>query len=227
VITSMAEINFKAFLSCSFADEDKEVKSFFVEMIKAFDIEPILYDYQEIGKVTDKIKENIIRCDCLIAIATRRTKIEGSNNWTCPDWIQHEVALAEAYGKPIAVFVEDGVKIEGLIGMEERREKFDREKLVGNVNKITRFIFKLRRHLESTYQTGMLDEPVLLRHYIHAKEQMLSKEFTVQRVEILMESLIDGLEATHHSIEVEENTSGLSVKPIDFDFKCLESPLTT
>jgi len=223
----MAEIRFKAFLSCSFTEEDKEVIDFFKRMIAAFDINHTIYDYQEIGRISNKVKESIIKSDCLIAIATRRNKIEGSDYWTCSDWIQHEIALANAFSKPIAIFVEEGVKIEGLIAMEERRERFDRHNLLKNIDKITTFLFKLRDHLESTYQTGILEAPVLLRHYIHAREEILSRELTVERTEILMESLIDGLEATHHYVELEEATPGLSIKPQEFDFKCIEKPSGT
>lgn len=223
----MAEIRFKALLSCSFADEDCGVIDFFKKLITAFDIDTMIYNYQEIGRIPNKVKENIMKSDCLIAIATRRNKIEDTNYWTCPDWIQHEIALANAYGKPIAVFVEEGVKIEGLIAMEERREKFNRQNLIGNIDKIATFLFKLRSHLEFTYQTGMLEAPVLLRHYIHSKDEMVSKELTVERTEILMESLIDGLEATHHYIELEETTPNLSVKPEKFEFKCIEKPSNT
>lgn len=223
----MAEIRFKAFLSCSLADEDKEMIDFFSNMVAALDIDLLTYDYQEIGRIPDKIKENIIKSDCLIAIATRRNKIERSDYWTCSDWIQHEIAIATAYNKPIAIFVEEGVKIEGLIAMEERRQIFNRKHLIRSVDKIAKFLFKLRRNLEVTYQTGIMHAPVLLRHYIHSKEEVISDELTIERTEILMESLIDGLEATSHCIELEETTPSLSIKPKEFDFKCMEKPSTT
>lgn len=218
----MAETRFRAFLSCSFSPDDKEVLEFFTKMIEAFDIDAFVYDYQEIGRLSDKVKENIIKSDCLIAIATRRNKIEGSEYWACADWIQHEIALAHAYNKAIAVFVEDAVKIEGLIALEERRERFGRHDLLRQIDKITTFLFRLRNHLESTVR--IRDVPLLLRHYIHAKDQLVSQERVVERTEILMESLVDGLDATSHSIELEETTPGLSVKTLEFDFKCLEKP---
>lgn len=220
----MPEVYFKAFLSCSLLPEDREIIEFFMKLIKSFGIEPEIYDYQEIGRIPDKVKENIIRSDCLIAIATRRKKIEGSDYWACPDWIQHEIALANAYNKPIAIFVEEGVKIEGFIGMEERREKFIRDDLIKDIDKVTTFLFNLRKYLESTYQVEKLQIPVLMRHYIHAKEEILSKELTVLRCEILMESLIEELEATHHSMELEDTTPGLSTKAQQFDFICKELP---
>lgn len=220
----MADILFKSFLSCSFEQEDREIIDFFTKIIKSFGIEPQIYDYQEIGTIPDKVKEKIIRSDCLIAIATRRKKIEGSECWTYPDWIQHEVALANAYNKPIAIFVEEDVKIEGFIAVEERREKFIRGDLVRDIDKITTFLFNLRKYLESTSQVETLQVPVLIRHYIHAKEEILSKDTAVLRCEILMESLIEELESTHHAMELEDTTPGLSTKPQKFDFVCKEKP---
>lgn len=220
----MADTIFQAFMSCSFEKEDKKTRDFFGKLIRSFDIEPKFYDYQEIGKLPDKVKENILLSDCLIAIATRRQKIEGSECWTCPAWIQHEMAVANAYKKPIAIFVEEGVKMEGLIEKEERRVEFNKNDLLANFDRITTFLFNLRKYLEATYQTERLQIPVLLRHYFHAREEMRSKELSVLSCEILMESLIPELGSTHHSIELEETTPGLSVKPIQFDFICKEKP---
>jgi len=223
----MPHIQFRAFLSCSFEENDQELVEFFGKMIRSFGIEPEVYDYQDMGRIPDAIKERIVRSDCLIAIATQRNKIEGSDYWTCPDWIQHEIALANAYNKPIAVFFEDGVSIDGFIAMEERRERFARNDLAKNIDKIATFLFNLRKHLESVRETGVLQVPVLMRHYIHTQEEIRSSELAVVRVEVLMESLIDGLEATHHFTDKEETSPGVSVKPLEFDFKCKEMPSGT
>lgn len=222
----MAEIRFTAFLSCSFADEDKDIVAFFARLIKSFEIEPKIYDYQEMGRLPDKVKEYINSSDCLIAIASRQSKVEGSELWSCPDWIHHEIALANAYNKPIAIFVEDGVRLEGLISMEERRQLFSRSDVLANIDKITRFLFNLRTHLESMYRFERLHVPVLLRHYVHVKEEIRSKDISVMRTEVLMECLADELEATHHSQELEETTPALSVRPLKFDFLCKELPDT-
>lgn len=220
----MPKILFKGFLSCSLAPEDSEIVEFFKRLIRSFEIEPEIYDYQEIGRLPDKVKEHIIRSDCLIAIATRKNKIQGSDFWACPDWIHHEIALANAYKKPIAIFFEEGVKIEGLIAMEERRERFSRDNLLKSMEKITRFLFNLRTHLESMYRFETLHIPVLIRHYVRVKEEIRSKELTIVRAEVLMECLVEELEATHHSIELEDMTPGLSIRPNQFDFICKEVP---
>lgn len=75
----MAEIFFKAFLSCSFEREDNKIVDFFKKIIKSFYIDPEIYDYQDMNRIPNKVKENIIRSDRLIAIATRRKKVEGSD----------------------------------------------------------------------------------------------------------------------------------------------------
>jgi hypothetical protein len=229
VRTSLQEINvpellFKAFLSCSFAPEDRQLVDFFGRIIRSFEIDPFTYDFQEVGRIPEKVKERIITADCLIAIATRRSKIEGSASWSCPDWIQHEIALANAYKKPIAILLEEGVKIEGLIAMEERRQVFCRDNLLESVDKVTRFLFNLRSFLESMSSFERLHIPVLLRHYLHVKEEVRSKDIAVLRCETLMESLMEELEAVQHTVEVEDLTPGLSAKPKQFDFICKESP---
>jgi hypothetical protein len=220
----MAEILFRAFLSCSLNSEDAEVVDMFKRLIRSFDIDPLVYDYQELGRVSDKVKEHIIKSDCLIAIATRRKKIEGLDLWACPDWIHHELALAHAYNKPVAIFFEDGVRIEGLIETEERRQKFVRTDLLRDIDKIARFLFSLRTNLESSYEVAKTSAPVLLRHYVHVKEEVRSRDVSIMRCDILMESIVDSLEATHHSNELEDLTPGLSVRPQQFDFVCKEIP---
>ena len=220
----MPQVVFKAFLSCSFAEEDKEIVDFFQRVIKAFDIEPLLYDYQEIGHVPDKVKENIVATDCLIAIVTKRKKIEGSEYWTCPDWIQSEVTLANALNKPVAIFFEDCVSIEGLMGLDERRQPFARGEIIRDIDKITKFLFNLRNYLEATYQAEFLQGPVALRHYIHAEERIESRERTVLTCEILMESLIDELESMPHSLMLEDTTPDLTTEPEKFEFDCQEMP---
>jgi hypothetical protein len=89
----MPDILFHAFLSCSLTSDDTEVVDMFKRLVRSFDIDSFVYDYQELGRIPDKVKEHIIKSDCLIAIATRRKKIESLDLCACPDWIQHEIAL--------------------------------------------------------------------------------------------------------------------------------------
>jgi len=218
----VADKIYKAFLSCSFAPEDNKLKQFFANLVRALDFEPVLYDYQEIGDLSSKIKEQIIRCDCLIAVVAKRVKIENSDLWTCSDWVHDELALANAYQKPIAIFCEDAVKIEGLVAAEERRQLFSRDRLLDKVPEIVRFLFNLRTYLDSVVSRT----PAMLRHYVHVHEEIISAEVAVTRVEVLMECLADKLEATYHVTEIEDLTPGLSIRPQQFDFVCKESPFS-
>jgi len=223
----LAEVIYKAFVSCSLAEEDQEIVEVFKKTIRSFKIEPIVYDYQEIGGLSDKIKEHIVEVDCLIAIITRRDKIEGTNLWSGPTWIQHELALAHAFNKPIAIFVEEGVQIEGLIEMEERRNIFKRDDLFCNFDKIISFLFSLREYLEAASSHDIIASPAILKHYIRSKQEMVGNKYLVERTEIMMESLIDSLQSAFHRIEVEEMTESVSVKPESFEFRCLEKPSHT
>jgi len=220
----MFEGKYNAFLSCSIDEADKDVTEFFKKMISSFDMDPLVYDYSEIGGLTDKIKEKIKKSDCVIALITRRDKIEGSNQWSGPAWVQHEITLGHAFNKPVAVFVEDGVVIEGLIEREERRVTFKRDDLLGEIDKISSFLFSLRKHLEKSDDSGIAVTPYLFRHYMHSKQEICSKDTVIERTEICIESLVDNLKTAYHRIQLEELTEGLSVKPSDFAFKCLEHP---
>lgn len=195
----MAAIVYKAFLSCSFAPEDANVLAFFDRLVRALDIEPHVYNYQGIGRIPDKIKEHIADSDCLIAIATRRHKMEGADVWTCPDWIHHEVALANAFKKPVAVFNEDGVKLEGLIATEERRQVFSRNAFLTTVLGVVRFLFNLRTYLDSVYRIERLHLPVMLRHFVHIrKKRSLTRCWRrgVRRPELVLGSSIQ-VESAH------------------------------
>ena len=220
----MAEVTFQSFVSCSFQPEDRKLVEFFLRLLRAFRLEPFVYDYQEIGRLSDKVKEHIISRDCLVAIATRRQKIEGSPFWACPDWIQHEVALACAYKKPIAILVEEGVRLEGLIAQEERREVFSREGLIDNIDRITSFLFSMRQNLDHNFQMSQMHIPVLLRHSFHIKEEIRSRQESVLRGEVYMECLADRLEATHHSNDPEDTSQNVSVRSKSFSFLCKEKP---
>ena len=85
---------------------------------------------------------------------------------------------------------------------------------------LVRFLFNLRSYLAS----AVPNLPVLLRHFLHVKEEVRSADVIVQRVEVLMECLAHELEATFHYSELNETTQGLSARPQDFQFVCKEAP---
>ncbi len=223
----MFEGKYNVFLSCSIDEADKDVVDFFKKMVTSFDMVPLVYDYSEIGGLTNKIKEKIEKSDCLIAVITRRDKIEGSNQWSGPAWVQHEITLGNAFNKPVAVFIEDGVVIEGLIEREERRVTFNRDDLIGEVDKISSFLFSLRKHLERIDDSEIVMTPYLFRHYMRSRQEICPKDTVIERTEICIESLVDNLSTAYHKRQLDEMTEGISVKPSEFDFRCLEHPSRT
>lgn len=56
---SFVEVKHNAFLSCSIDEKDSAVVDFFRKMIFSLGIKPLVYDYSEIGGLSDKIKEKI------------------------------------------------------------------------------------------------------------------------------------------------------------------------
>lgn len=186
----------------------------------------MVYDYQEPGRIPEKVQEHILSCDCLIAIATRRRPIKGASPeaWACPDWVRDEVALAHAHDKPIAIFCEEGVEIGGLLGTTERRQVFSRDDFLRHIDKIATFLVNLRCHLEAVYRTTEAYMPQLVRHYVHAEEEIRSREELICKCEIVLECVAEQLEAAHHSMELEDTTPGLSIRARTFDFRCKEMP---
>jgi len=110
-------------MSCSFAEEDLQIVEFFRSYCDSFGLEVLKYDFQEPLPLSDGVKKQIESADCLVAIATRRNRLE-SGEWVCSDWIQHEVVYASAVGKSIVVLAEEGVRIGGLVERAERCQPF-------------------------------------------------------------------------------------------------------
>ena len=105
----------KAFLSCSFTEEDSDLKYFFKEILEAFGFYIEIYDYQGSSELTEDVKKRIESCDCFIALVTRRHKIHGSEQYVCPPWVTSEIAWADILCKPSILLVEQGVSPESFL----------------------------------------------------------------------------------------------------------------
>ena len=133
-----------AFVSISFNDEDKEVREWFFHIIRSLGIKPYIASEPEPREPHKKIREKIASSNYFIAILTKRTKINGKNLWKPPDWILSEIGMAFQLNKPIGVFIENGVKANGLIPRITDYVKFDREKLLDTMPKIITLLLKMR-----------------------------------------------------------------------------------
>jgi len=133
------------FLSCSFASDDGPVVSWFERMLLAFEFDPKKGDDPQPRAPAEKIAEMIQTCDCLVAIVTRRTKVEAADAWVGPEWIQNEIGMAYQAKKPIAVFVEDGVDAKGLGRWVSDYVSFTRSDLGASAPNVIRYLTNLRR----------------------------------------------------------------------------------
>lgn len=117
-------------------------------------------DFQEVTSISESIKAHIQECDCLIALLTRRSRIEGTERYVCPQWLISEMTWAESYGMPIVVLVEDGVDLEGFPALQ-RFERFNRDLLIDCLPKITRYLLSAKDSL-ATNSTGIESKPATL-----------------------------------------------------------------
>lgn len=113
-------------------------------MLRAYNIEPHAVGLKpEVGLVKEQIREQIAGTDCTLTIMTRRDKIEGRNAWKAPDWVRDESVIANELGKPIAIFVEEGVEVGGILS-ENMYVTFNRQSITQETrDKINHYMWSL------------------------------------------------------------------------------------
>lgn len=218
----MAEIPIKAFLSCSFSKEDRPIVELFTKLLSALQITPEIHLSRDVGPLTEEIQERIKATDCVVAIATKRDRLEGGAEWTFPDWVHDELAMARSFGKPIALFLESGVRLGGSL-TDIRQHVFSRTDLFDGVDGIVAFLFNLRTHVDQLMAHRSLSNLKLSRDLVEIRERFSKAEFSYA-CQISMQSLVEDLPAAHHSQVLFDETAGLSVRPVEFSFACEEAP---
>jgi len=172
----MPKRTFTAFVSVSFKEEDREIANWFCNVIRSMNIEPVLADVPEPRPPQEKVQDLINSSDAFIGIFLKRDKVEGKDLWKPPAWCHDELGMA--YGsKPILIFVERGVQIEGLMSSVADYEIFERGKeLYKYVPKIVQYFMSLRDLLRGlpedfgifqTYYAVMDDLTKALHHFIY------------------------------------------------------------
>jgi hypothetical protein len=139
-----------AFISCSFDTADASVVQHFSQLVDAIGLQPVIADMPRLVPPPDKIRMMISEQNALIAILTRRELIGDSGQrlrYKTSDWLHNEIGMAFGMGKPVAVFVEDGVDTSGLYGWVSDYVVFDRDKLLEAVPKSIRLLVVLSRSL--------------------------------------------------------------------------------
>lgn len=117
----------KAFLSCSFRKEDTKINDIVICICEALDIKCVNVSDGYSATPPEKAKELIINSQIVIAIATRREKLE-AGEYNMPDAVHDEISMAYALEKPILVIKEKGVPDKGFLnnycthlGFEKRK----------------------------------------------------------------------------------------------------------
>lgn len=137
----------KCFLSGSFSQEDRTDFEWFRKVAEAVELEVLTGEEPSVSPLPETVKSRIRDCDGFIALLTRRDKIEGSDEWRPPAWVEQEFALAYSMNKPMAVFVENGVRVEGLEPHVAKYERFSRDDLSTVAPTIVRYLVVLKNRL--------------------------------------------------------------------------------
>jgi hypothetical protein len=214
---------FTAFVGYSSAEADSRTIEFFARLLQSVDIAPFLYDFQESVQLTDAIISHIRNHDCLVAIATRRDKLADGDGWTMPDWVQQEIAIARAHAKPTAIFFERGVSVGGLIA-NERRQVFNRDDLLSDIDKIVQFCFKLRQALEGYTDLARHAHAPIERDYFRIEDQITWDRVRVSTAQILGHATEEGCASLFHDLTLEDRTPGVSVIPVDLTVQLISGP---
>lgn len=129
------------FFSCSFREEDRDVNDFFIAICSALDVKCVNVNAAYSSVPPDVARQIIDDSQVLIAVATRRNKLEGGE-YAMPSAIQEEVSMAYGKNVPILLFVEEGVVVDGMKGNFCTHIKFNRGDLCNkeSLGKIIRSI---------------------------------------------------------------------------------------
>ncbi len=113
-------------------------------MLAACAFEPVTAEASEHVNLGQKVRTKIESCNVCCFVLTPRDRIEGSNEYKCPDWLLNEIGIAYGKGKKFAVFVETTVSVGGLTQYVEDYTRFERSSLNDEIPKILGSLLSLR-----------------------------------------------------------------------------------
>ncbi len=132
------------FLSCSFDEKDQSIFDMFHNILTALEFEVNTAKTPEAKPPAEKIRDLIQKSDTMVVVITRRHQVEGKDEWIGPQWVQSEIGMAYESQKPIAIFIETGIKSEGIVPEIADYVKFDRTDLIKSIPNILRYLVSLR-----------------------------------------------------------------------------------
>jgi hypothetical protein len=147
-----------AFIGHSFSDDDASLIADFKTLMEKLGLECGSGERPEGRSVSEKIKDRIRRSDVFVGFFTRREKMVARDEWTSSPWVIEEKGMAIDLGKPLLLFVEDGVKQIGGLQGDYEYVSFSRDKLHKAYLKTVDYVFSLTS-IEGSPQASTDTEP--------------------------------------------------------------------
>lgn len=180
----MAYLRFpKCFLSGSFAKEDQGIFDWFRKLAEAVDFEVITGEEPAPHVPAETIRARIESCNVLVAIYSKRDKIGGTEEWRPPPFVADEVAMAYSLGKPVAIFAELGVRVEGIGPQTTTYEPWSREDLGGSAPNVVRYLVNLRNEVSPPLELQG-DVPTARALFMEVTNRYLQIEKVTETLEI-------------------------------------------
>ncbi|MDJ0770955.1 MAG: toll/interleukin-1 receptor domain-containing protein [Ilumatobacter sp.] len=110
----------RVFLSFSFRDDDKELVERLQSLLRSHGVGSRTGRVADGEPLTPAVQGMIDECDAVVALMTRRDKLEGQERWRTHPWVRDEINYARNGEKPAIAILEDGVEPEGMYAENER-----------------------------------------------------------------------------------------------------------
>jgi hypothetical protein len=107
------------FLSFSFRDEDRELVKLVEGMIESHGLKPVTGDSLGGNVLSQAISDMISEADALVAVATPRDPIAGTNRFVTHPWVLAELNDARSKKKPAIAFRHIDVDFQGMFTENE------------------------------------------------------------------------------------------------------------
>jgi hypothetical protein len=144
----------RVFLSGSFDRADEPLFNWFREILEALEFQVFSGQDPSPHSLSDIVRERIGESNAFVGILSRRDKVDASNEWLPPSWVRDELAIARACHRSCAILAEVGVRVDGIIPLDSKYERFSREDLTGSASVIVRYFVSLRNEVSPPTETS-------------------------------------------------------------------------
>jgi hypothetical protein len=104
----------KVFVAHWFGETDRQFVTEIEQILASYDVFAVTGKVLGGDAIDDGVREKIGQCDGLVALATRRTQIEGKELWNTHPWVIDEFNYADAQRKRTIAIVETDVVWQGM-----------------------------------------------------------------------------------------------------------------